>query len=227
MFRIYLYIVFLLIPNLACAFSDQFDRNVEDLIYQKKGNREVEISELTYDSRDKIAQIKNQQRNVKNITITDIDLEKSRFLLKVEYFNGSSNEISGRFESTIEIPVTSRFIKAGEIITSLDLTHTRANLSKVRGDYIVSEQNLIGMQAKRHLAAGVMIKNNELTRPNVIKVNDPVSIIYTVNNIKLKASGISMGLGAIGDSIKVKNEDTGIVVLGQIINRNTVQVGGE
>jgi flagella basal body P-ring formation protein FlgA len=65
-----------------------------------------------------------------------------------------------------------------------------------------------------------------MSSPSVIKNNDPVNIIYSSGSISLKTVGISMGVGAVGDMIKVKNSSSGAVLLGQIINKNTVQVGG-
>jgi flagella basal body P-ring formation protein FlgA len=61
----------------------------------------------------------------------------------------------------------------------------------------------------------------------VIKNADPVNIIYSSGSINLKTSGIALRAGAVGDMIKVKNGTSGIVVLGKIINNNTVQVSGD
>ena len=60
-----------------------------------------------------------------------------------------------------------------------------------------------------------------------IDINDPVNIIYSSGAINLKTVGIALGAGAVGDMIKVKNTSSGAVLLGQIINKNTVQVGGQ
>ena len=82
------------------------------------------------------------------------------------------------------------------------------------------------MQAKKYIAVGKMFKLNEISSPPVIKNNDPVNIIYSSGAINLKTMGVSMGTGAVGDIIKVKNSSSGAVLLGQIINKNTVQMGG-
>lgn len=164
---------------------------------------------------------------VKNVVLINYEPERSNFKIRVNYNNGSSDEVFGKYESFVELPVTSRFIKAGEIILASDVTSVKTKTSRVRGNYISKEEDIIGMQAKKHLSAGIVIKPNELARPAVIKMNDPVSITYSANNIQLKTTGVALGVGAIGDMIKVKNEDTGTVLLGQIINKNTVQVGGE
>lgn len=225
----YIYIKFLvvlLIPFFCYAFSDSFDRNVEDLLYEKFQDKKVVI-EIFYDSTDKLSQIKNRQSEIKDFLLVNYEAERSSFKIRVNYNNGSSDEIFGRFETFIEIPVTSRFIKAGEIILAGDITTVKTKVSRLRENYITSEEDIIGMQAKKHLSSGSLIKMNELSRPVVIKMHDPVNIIYTSGNIDLKISGISLGNGAVGDTLRVKNEDSGAVMLGRIINKNTVQVGGE
>jgi flagella basal body P-ring formation protein FlgA len=83
------------------------------------------------------------------------------------------------------------------------------------------------MQARQYIKPGSMFRSSDLVSPAVIKVNDPVNIIFSSGAINLKTVGIAMGNGAVGDMIKVKNESSGAVLLGQIVNKNTVQVGGE
>jgi flagella basal body P-ring formation protein FlgA len=228
MYKIYikLLIILLLIPFSAKAYDDSLDRMVEDLIYEKINDKKV-IVEITYETSDKVSQVKTRLNEIKNVILINYDPERSNFKIRINYQNGSYDEVLGRYESFVEVPVTSRFIKTGEIILASDITSVKTKINRVRGHYISNEEDIIGMQAKKHLSAGIVIKANELTRPAVIKMNDPVNITYSANNIQLKTSGIALGVGAVGDMIKVKNEDTGTVLLGQIVNKNTVQVGGE
>jgi len=72
-----------------------------------------------------------------------------------------------------------------------------------------------------------MIKISDISNPPVIKNNDPVNIVYSSGVINLKTTGVALGSGAVGDMIKVKNGTSGAVILGQIINKNTIQVSGK
>lgn len=220
------FLVILLMPFSTLAFSDTFDRNVEDLLYEQLEDKKMML-EISYDLIDKISQIKSRQNEIKDILLVNHEPHRASFKVRVNYMNGSSDEIFGHYDAYVELPVTSRFIKTGEIILAGDITTIKTKTSRIRGNYITSDVDIIGMQAKKHLSPGTMIKANELARSPVIKMNDPVNITYSSGTINLKTSGISLGVGAIGDMIKVKNEDTGTVILGQIINKNTVQVSGE
>jgi len=220
------FLVILLLPLKCFSFSDSFDRNIEDLLYEKLQDKKI-IIEVSYDSNDKIAQIKNKQSEIKDVSLVNFEPERSNFKVRISYTNGTTEEVFGRYESYIEVPVTSRFIKAGEIILASDITAVKTKISRLRENYITGEEDIVGMQAKKHLSSGSLVKTNELSRPVVIKMHDPVNITYTSGSIDLKISGISLGSGAIGDTLRVKNEDTGAVMLGRIVNKNTVQVGGE
>jgi flagella basal body P-ring formation protein FlgA len=223
----FVFVAMLAFGHKGFAISDSFDKRVEDLIYEKITDPRIVI-ELQYESQHKVDAILHKESDIKSIALVNFEPNRSNFRIRINYNNNSaSDELFGKYISFVEVPVLSRFIRAGEIITDKDIIVTKVKLSSLRGSFVVNYKDIVGMQAKKHLSAGVMIKNNELISPQVIKLNDPVSIIYSSNNIRLKISGTALGSGAIGEMVRVKNNDTGAVILGQIINKNTVQVGGE
>jgi flagella basal body P-ring formation protein FlgA len=220
--------------SILCCFLVQaseiqdnpINKIIEELIYDKLQNDKLVI-ELKYDSQDIIKKINSNRANIDDISIESINTSFNKFIAKIKYHNGNSENISGYYFLFIDAPVTSRLIKIGEIITKNDLDTIRVKFGSRSGIFASSEAEVIGMQAKKNIAAGSMIKLSDLARQPVIKLNDPVNIVYLSGNIELKTIGVAMAAGGIGDTIKVKNESTGVVILGQIINRNTVQVGGE
>lgn len=216
----------LLGPSLAIANSDYFDEMVSDLLRQKVTDERI-IVEPTYSSASKLSQIKENQDKIKSAIIERFDPHHSSFSLRIEYNNGKSDTIAGKYTSFIELPVASRYIKFGEIIQSSDLSTVKTSLDNVKKGYAAEEKEVIGMQAKQYIKPGSMFRSSDLISPAVIKMHDPVNIVFSSGAINLKTVGIAMGSGAVGDMIKVKNESSGAVLLGQIINKNTVQVGGE
>jgi len=105
------------------------------------------------------------------------------------------------------------------------LTTQKTKIDSLKNDYITDQSDIIGMQAKKYISMGNMFKLSDVSRPSVIKQNDPVSIIYSSGTINLKTVGVAMGAGAVGDMIKVKNSTSGAMLLAQVTNKNTVQVG--
>ena len=219
-----LLIILSLAFGIGNAADDSFDKAVEGLIYEKIDDPRV-IIDIQYESKDKTEKIRSKYNNAQSLLLINFDPTSANFKVRVNYNSGASEELFGRYISSIEVPIISKFIKAGDIITANDITLVKTKINKIKGDYITNENDIIGMQAKKVLANGSLIKRSELRNPLVIKINDPVNILYYSNNIRLKTSGTALGSGSVGDMIKVKNEDTGAVLLGQIINKNTVQVG--
>jgi flagella basal body P-ring formation protein FlgA len=202
-----------------------FDKTVIDLLRDKISDDRITV-EPNYVSKSKINTVRINQDKVKAITVERFDGKSSSFLLNILYLDGSSESLSGKYVSYVEVPVAARYIKFGEIIQSSDLNNLKVKLDTIKNSDINSTLEVVGMQAKKYIAAGSVIKKADVTNPPVIKNNDPVNIIYSSGAINLKTSGTALGAGAVGDMVKVKNGTSGIVLLGQIINKNTVQVSG-
>lgn len=211
----------------ALAFEDSssLDKLIEELIYEKLRDDKLEL-ELKYDSPNQLRKIQANRGNIENVSLLTIDQALAKFRVRVDYNSLGSDEISGHYILYAEVPVASRLIKIGEVIVSSDIYTNRVRASSVRSYYASSSSEVIGMQARKNLLPGSMIRVADIARQPVIKQHDPVNLVYLSGNIELKTTGIAMGAGGIGDMIKVRNEDTGAVLLGQIINKNTVQVGG-
>lgn len=225
--HIFLKLLIILSLPLSCfAISDSFDRNVEDLLYERLLDKKALI-EISYNAHDRISRIKSRQGEIKDVLLINYEPERESFKIRVNYLNGSFDEILGHYETYLEVPVTSRVVKAGEVILAADITFVKTKVSRLRENFITNESDIIGMQAKKHFSPGSLVKKTELSRPVVIKMYDPVNITYSSGAIDLKITGTSLGTGAVGDTVRVKNNDSGAVMLGRIINKNTVQVGGE
>ena len=147
--------------------------------------------------------------------------------MRVDYNDGKIDSVSGKYISYIMAPIAGRYIKFGEVIQASDISSKKTRLDTVRKGYATEDAEVIGMQAKKYIAVDKMFKISDVSNPPVLRNNDPVNIIYSSGVIKLRTTGVSLGKGAVGDMIKVKNSSSGAVLLGQIINKNTVQIGGE
>ena len=162
--------------------------------------------------------------------LRDIHLDDpkfSSFRVQVNYNDGKIDTISGKYITYIMAPVAARYIKFGDIIQGSDITSKKMRLDTFKKGFATETSEVIGMQAKKYIAVGRMFNLNDILSPPVLKNNDPVNIIYSSGTISLKTVGIALGTGAVGDMVKVKNTSSGAILLGQIINKNTVQVGGE
>ncbi|RTK92909.1 MAG: flagellar basal body P-ring formation protein FlgA [Rickettsiales bacterium] len=212
--------------SIAFASNDFIDKTVKELIQEKITDNRLDI-EHVYNSKSMIDKVKANQEKIESMILDQIDPKFCSFKIIVNYNDGKTDNLSGHYTPYILVPVTSRYIKFGDIIQETDLTTKKITLDNSHNSYLTEIKDVVGMQAKKYIASGQMIKNSDVASPNIIKNGDPVNIIYSTGVINLKTIGTSMGAGAIGDMLKVKNSSSGAVLLGQIINKNTVKIGSD
>ncbi len=221
-----LFLCITLLTLFALADEDFVGKTINGLLQEKIQDNRI-IIEQEYSSKSKFDKIKSAQDKIDSIIVEQFEPKNSSFRVRVNYNDGKAETLSGRYLSYVMAPIAARYIKFGDVIQQSDVTTIKVRIDSLNSEYASELNEVVGMQAKTYIAAGKMFKINEVTSPNVIKNNDPVNIIYSSGAINLKTVGIAMGNGAVGDMIKVKNSSSGVVLLGQIVNKNTVKIGGE
>lgn len=221
-----LFLCITLLTLFALADEDFVGKTINGLLQEKIQDNRI-IIEQEYSSKSKFDKIKSAQDKIDSIIVEQFEPKNSSFRVRVNYNDGKAETLSGRYLSYVMAPIAARYIKFGDVIQQSDVTTMKVRIDSLNSEYASELNEVVGMQAKTYIAAGKMFKINEVTSPNVIKNNDPVNIIYSSGAINLKTVGIAMGNGAVGDMIKVKNSSSGVVLLGQIVNKNTVKIGGE
>ena len=220
--------VFLLLScNYVLANKDTLDSAVQSLILEKIGGDSSEI-DVQYESEyrerylkersDQIADVALEKHNPKNRSF------RVRILLRDKDLLEEVHNISGRYVTYIQVPVTNRMIANGDLIKESDVSYIKTKTSNLKGQVYLSKEKLIGMQANNIIQHGKALKLSDLRRPPVINSDDMVNIIFETNNIRLKTIAIALEGGAVGDNIKVKNEKSGNIVYGRIIDKKTVRV---
>ena len=219
-------ITFIILFLTVNVHASNLEGMIKDLLIEKLSPQVTDI-ELKFDSTTKLLEAASYKDQIKNVQLLYFAPNYSTFRVSVTSNDDITLELAGRYFAYIEVPITVRGIVHGGVITDSDISTTRILLSKMKGGYLESIDQVVGMQARRNLGNGVLIRNSDIVKPTLIRQNDTVSIIYSQNNIKLRTLGIALQSGAVGDNIKVKNESTGIVVHGTVAGKNLVEVGDE
>ncbi|MCC2646372.1 MAG: flgA [Rickettsiaceae bacterium] len=158
------------------------------------------------------------------VRVTRVVQKHGTFNARVYYTDNSAKEISGRYKAFTEVPMVKRYIKRGEVLSEEDLSHSDIDITKSEQNIINNNEHIVGLQAKRDLQPGYVLKNSDLSHPSLIKENDEVTLIYKTNAIEVKATGIALKAGAAGDTIKVKNDRSNKIISGVIVAKGMVQV---
>jgi flagellar basal body P-ring formation protein FlgA len=125
------------------------------------------------------------------------------------------------YESVI---VLTRPVRRGEIITRQDLAIQKMDVSNARGDFVTQFEQVENKGAVRNLPNGVILGLRSVSEPPLIKRKDKVIISSGQSGFSVQMSGTALTDGAKGQVIKVKNESSGRVVSGTVIEAGVVLV---
>jgi flagella basal body P-ring formation protein FlgA len=223
---LFLPLLYILLVGSAFASEDFVDVTIRELLQEKMTDNRVTV-EHEYNSKSKYSQVQSKKQDIKSIILEKFEPKFSSYRVQVNYNDGKIDTISGKYIPYIMAPIAAKYIKFGDVIQASDVGAQKTRLDAVRKGFVTDDAEVVGMQAKKYIAVGQMFKINDLSSPLVLKNKDPVNIVYSSGLITLKTVGIALGSGAVGDMIKIKNTSTGAVLLGQIINKNTVEVGSD
>ncbi|MCZ6556360.1 MAG: flagellar basal body P-ring formation chaperone FlgA [SAR324 cluster bacterium] len=121
--------------------------------------------------------------------------------------------------------VARRPIHRNQKIKAEDLALVRQNISANRGGpYITSKQKVVGRLAKRSLGRNEPIRQALLAAPLDLIEGGRVTVIYESGTLLLKAPGVALVQGRIGQFIPVRNLESGKIVHGILQADETVKV---
>lgn len=226
-------VIFFISMNFAYASGQNskevsfFDKILQELIQEKIANNKINV-EVEYDSKSKSNFLRQEQDNrIKSVVIEKLNPENSSFKAKIVYVDDSFEYLLGRYVAYASVAVAAKYIKFGDIIQLDDVKDLNIRIDSIKNADFISSNEIVGMQAKKYISISSIIRKMDVANPPVIKNNDPVNIVYSSGIINLKTNGIALSPGAVGDVIKVKNATSGAVLLGQIVNKNTVRIGSD
>ena len=87
-----------------------------------------------------------------------------------------------------------------------------------------SRSALIGKIARRTLLPGAPIPSIAVDIQKIIRIGSQVKIVFSEGGMLIVAFGVAQQAGAIGDVIRVRNQDSGLFVSGRIQPDGSIRV---
>ena len=115
-------------------------------------------------------------------------------------------------------------IYPGEEITANRIEEVEVTNPKLTGGYAQRAGEVVGLVTKRTLVAGRTIQLSSLREPFAVQRGTNVRITFTLGNLAISASGAPMQDASVGDVIRVRNLDSGIIVSGTVMQDGTIHV---
>lgn len=120
--------------------------------------------------------------------------------------------------------VSERVIYPGEEIPGDILKVVAVTNPNLRGGYAEVLQQVDGMIATRTLLPGRTIPLLALRQPWAVERGSAVPLIFSHNGLTITATGTPMQNASIGDFIRVRNVESGIIIQGTVMADGTIRV---
>jgi flagella basal body P-ring formation protein FlgA len=162
------------------------------------------------------------------VTRLDYDRDMGRFVAFLSV-TGDGTEpvsvrVSGEVSDVIELPVTVIRLSAGAIAGPDDVRMARIHVASVHGEVARELTNVVGMQLKQQIPAGVPIPVAELMQPTQITRGEPVRLQLQVAGLSLSGQGTALESGSIGDQIRVRNISSQAILEAEVLGPGVVRV---
>lgn len=137
---------------------------------------------------------------------------KARLVLEADGRPMPEMNLSGSYTAMKELPTLLRVLERNDIIRSEDITMTSIAADRVRGSMVTDKALLIGKAVSRTISPGRPIRTNEVSEPSIVEKGKPITLTYRIKNMEITALGEALDNGAVGDIIRIKNQDSGRTV---------------
>lgn len=187
-------------------------------------------AEIELSSPVRAAAVPTGTLNPVTVTEASLDPRSGRFAAVVETPGGdgrtSRQRIAGQAFETIEVPVAVRPLGRDGIVTDSDVEWVKMRADRIQAGVATDPAEVIGMTTKRAVRAGDTLRLRDLARPVLVSRNELVTMILRSDFMTLTARGRALEDGAMGDTVRVRNERSNKTVLGRVVDAHTVVVDG-
>ena len=123
-------------------------------------------------------------------------------------------------------PSPRAIIYPGELLRDDMLVDAPLVASASSGPVALSGEDVIGLVARRTLLPGQSIPMSALAAPRVVRAGSAVKMLFVEGGLEITAVGSALQDGSVGQNVQVRNDDSGVTIMGRVRADGTVQVNG-
>ena len=120
--------------------------------------------------------------------------------------------------------VPKRIIYPGEEIQPGQLEVVEVTNPNIVKGFAEDISSVSGLVTKRTLLPGRVILTSALREPFAVSRGSTVQLVFDNGSLVIRASGTPLEDAAVGELIKVRNKDSGVIVAGTVMDDGTVHV---
>lgn len=130
----------------------------------------------------------------------------------------------GFVEIKVPVVVVKQNLPNGALLEESNLVQEMRELSRLPQDVVSEISEAIGKETRMSIKAGTVLRRAHITEPLVIRRNQEVEIIARGRNFEVKAKGIALQNGRLGEFIRVKNISSQKIIQAKVSGEGKVEV---
>ena len=131
---------------------------------------------------------------------------------------------TGTLTETVEVGVLMRSMARGEVLRNSDLAIERRPKSDTGVDLVDALDQAVGLAVRRQLQAGYALRRADLIKPDLVRRDEPVTLVFEVPGITLTMRGKALESGTEGDVVNVLNVQSKRHVQGRVTGSGRITV---
>ena len=126
----------------------------------------------------------------------------------------------------LDLPVPRTTIYPNETISADQLMDRAFIASSVnRSSVLDDRQGLAGKVARRTLLAGQPVQVNAVRDPYLVNQGKSSLVVFESGRLTISTQAIALDNGGVGDVVKLRNPDSGVVIQGTVERDGTIRLG--
>jgi flagella basal body P-ring formation protein FlgA len=126
--------------------------------------------------------------------------------------------------ASVELPVLSRPLPRGTILSASDIEMTSRRVTSRASDLVIDPEMAVGMELKRPLAAGSVLRHGHVALPELVTRGQMVTLVAGTGGVEVRMQGKAMASGVEGDRLIVTNLNSGRRVEGLVLRDGSVRI---
>lgn len=135
--------------------------------------------------------------------------------------------VTGEIRRPLAVPVAARALARGDTISERDLRWIEADEARLPRNAVVDASAMLGLALKREVKAGQPILARDLAKPIAVEKDAVVTLLVSQPGMQLTARGRALADAGLGDTVRVVNLKSQIVVAGVVTAPGTVSVSAD
>jgi flagellar basal body P-ring formation protein FlgA len=156
------------------------------------------------------------------------DRRSGRFDIMLSAGSASSRDLlfhyTGVVTETRDAVILAVPLARGDVIRQADILIERRPKAELDGGASEKVSDVVGLAARRPLNAGQMLHRADLMKPEIVRQNEPVTLIYEMPGILLTVRGKAVNSGSEGDIVSVINLQSNRTIQGTVVDPGRVKV---